>query len=526
MGTWQQLVSTALVGTERQAPVFDASVGAPISSQIDSADRENSLLTYAGVACLTRMAGSRSVQGAEDQIAAAEPEAAPRCGRLAAGMLAGLFAHPNEDQILEWLSIARQKGLRLPPELIPDALEYARKHAGSRPAVLAVAGNRGAWLARQNSEWSWSDAAHGLGLDAADDGKVATLWETGSSVERAALLAELRARDAEAARKLVESTWDADSPEDRATFLTTLRNGLSLNDEPLLERALDDKRKEIRRAAVELLWALPGSAAIRRMVGRADKLLSLKRSFLGGEALEVSLPDKWDEQLGRDGIEAKPPRRSGYGERAWLLRQIIGAIPPGHWSRALGRSPAQLIQSAAKNGDWKDLLLSAWTEASNRHHAAEWAEALMRFVLEQPKQALMEGKQPILPNLEALPEARLEDIIRLILEAEAPDRWHLPFELLNSRSSSWSATLARIIVPALLMDIRSYHSGSVQWWNAGQMLDLASRRTPPSLYDEIESLWSSGGKPRDAAGGRKVDASLDRLRFRWKMHRALDEEDR
>src|SRR4029079_1024555 len=49
--------------------------------------------------------------------------------------------------LTEYLALTRDAGLRLPDERLPDLFGIAARTTSLRPAILALAGPRGAWLA-------------------------------------------------------------------------------------------------------------------------------------------------------------------------------------------------------------------------------------------------------------------------------------------------------------------------------------------------------------------------------------------
>src|SRR5207249_3260798 len=117
---------------------------------------------------------------------------------------------------------------------------------------------------RQNPDWS------GLFVTSVENAD--ETWQTGTPQQRKLLLAVLRSSDPDKARELVESTWAEDSPEDRTAFLEAFAAGLAPADEPLLEKALDDKRKPVRDAAAQLLARLATSQLAHRMSTRLAAL--------------------------------------------------------------------------------------------------------------------------------------------------------------------------------------------------------------------------------------------------------------
>ena len=199
--------------------------------------------------------------------------------------------------------------------------------------------HRGEWLAAQRPDWSWvPDALSGAVARSAAAEQSDVDWAHLPSSERLPVLAVVRADDPARARSLVESTWTSDSARDRAAHLGALRVGLDPEDEPLLERALDDRAASVRDAAAVLLDGLPGSARAGRMAERLRPLIQpkgvLKRS------LEMALPDPPDAAGVRDGLGKPPGRRS---VRGWWLERICAGAPLDVWTDAAGWDPATIV---------------------------------------------------------------------------------------------------------------------------------------------------------------------------------------
>ncbi len=525
MSTWSALVSTALLGTERNRPAMsnEGSVACMLVRQTDTADAETTVLHQAAILTLARLAGFAPAEAElAEEIVQAEVEVSQRCGRRGTGILAKLLAEQKTDLVMEWLQAAQRAGRHAAPEVLPDLLDYGAKHAALRPAIAAAAGRRGVWLAKQNPDWHFArtDASEAASFT---DAEITAKWETGTSSERRVLLAGLRTRDSVRGLSLLESTWQTDSVNDRANFLPVLRNGLTFADEPFLEQALNDKRKEVRRTAADLLALIDLSAHCRRMTARVAPLLSLRRSLLGGEIIEVQLPTEWDASMGRDGIEAKPPKDSGYGERAWLIRQMLGFISPSWWVRSFHREPPQLLKAASKSAEWGDLLVAAWTEAANRFGLLAWKEALVSHAVDRPKSASKYPKEPILPALTGMPEERLESLLVHLFSTGQDAHGEMALPMLQERRSPWSSSLARIVVKGAFKTLKAQTGYTSAGFQAKSLLDLAALYSPPLLAEEFDAAWGSTGSKSTFASST-VDEFLKQILFRQDIRTAILEE--
>jgi hypothetical protein len=303
----EALTQAALLGTARSAPPAVELPEALVTAGETAPERR--LLRDAALLAVIGEAGELP-----DRVAAlpepAPDEARPRCPPAAAEHLRAILHGPYEAALGEWLDALARTGAVVPPEALRELLDRA---SGDRTLALRlerVLSERGRWLAVQHDDWEW-----------AAGGDPAERWETGTRSARLHLLRALRAADPAAARELIASTWAQEGARDRETFLAELETGLSAADEPFLEACLEDRAQGVRALAVGLLSAIPGSALSRRMAERLTPLIGTRL-----RTLTVELPD---EDLGRDGLTAKPP--SGMGERAWLLYQIVAAAPLSVW---------------------------------------------------------------------------------------------------------------------------------------------------------------------------------------------------
>jgi hypothetical protein len=505
---WADLVAAALLGTERQPPPLAPTGGAldAVLAALGPAAPPAQLLGAAGAVAAYRRAGRRhAVAAAPPEPAPADPR--PPCSPSADVRLAAMLAGDHADLLGEWLAAVATAGRRVAPSRLPDLLDLAARRADLRPAVLAAAGPRGAWLAGQNPTW----ASLVAGDDADDD---EALWQSGDRQARVALLARLRARDPAAARRLLESTWAEEPPDARAAFVGTLALGLSMADEPFLEAGLDDRRKEVRDAAVALLLRLSDSRLVRRMAERVVPSLRFSRGLrllpgFGVPRLDVDPPAAHDRAMGRDGVEAKAPHGQPLGDRAWWLRRLLAAVPPSACSAALGAAPSDLIDAAVKS-DWALALLAGWGDAAVNHRDADWAEALLA--------APHVPDETVAGLVELLPPERREALAERLLRAErgALRGDHPAMPVLRHCQHSWGDALARAVLARLREGIAGRDQRFGSDWPAQAALATFARRIPPTLADEAADGWPTGARFWQW-WSRPVEGMAATLRFRRDM---------
>ncbi|MEU7280275.1 DUF5691 domain-containing protein [Streptomyces sp. NPDC045431] len=517
--SWEDLVTSALLGTERRPP----------GAGSDGKDAPVALLDAAALHTVRRRAGLLPAP------AAAPPEPAPhdprppvpeaarrrltqlladRAGPSQGGGRRG--AAPDLTELLpQWLATANAHGYRAPASVLPSLLDAARARTDLRPQALTFAGPRGLWLARFNPEWRFAlrGPSGVAALPAPDDTPaVRSLWEEGLFAERVALLAAVRAHEPGAALALLRSTWSAERAEDRLMFLDSLRTGLSDADEPFLEDALSDRSRNVRATAAELLSALPHSALAARMAERAATCVSLDRT--GDTAvISVEAPHECDAGMQRDGVLPNPP--AGRGERSWWLGQLVEATPLAAWPARLGgRTPEEIVALPVAD-DWRDELHAAWCRAAVRQRDAAWSRALLGPPATPP--ASLAERSKLLSTLPADERALwVADFIAAHGLSEA-------FQLLGVCAVPWAEPLGRAVVDAL--DI-ARDAGSYPWSFSGVM-GLAERCLDPVEAARLEVLTAVPDEPEDAspgAGGYWSEAFqrlVSTLRLRATMHAEL-----
>ncbi|TDU89141.1 hypothetical protein EV138_2696 [Kribbella voronezhensis] len=433
MRGWDGLVSSALLGTERRPAHFDE-----LPESIREQLGDGGLLDAAALATVYKRAGRKPLEGLEP-LPQATGEDKPLPRRAAVRRLAAMLGGFQTAALGEWLRAADARGWGVPPEHLPALADYARGRSEYRPLVVKAAGRRASWLAELNPEWRFLHEA------VADSNKV-EIWTHGNAIQRRSWLRELRRRDPIAALEALREVWPAEVAPTRVEFLTLLGSELSLADEEFFEAALDDRSKEVRRAAAALLARLPGSQYGERMAARVRSHLMVSQGVLA-----VTLPSRVDAAMQRDGIDPQP--QEGIGKRAWWFRQILAAAP-------LAASEPEYLQLTVE-GCAPEVLQVAWAEAAVRERNVEWARALLQT--------------------KAATGNRIAELLRVLPD----DEWVPALEVLRAQVDlaelvgglpvPWPPALGQMVLD-LLMKV-----GTGRKW--ARLASIAARAVPPEVLN-------------------------------------------
>lgn len=407
---WDALLQAALVGSNRPWQLPPAPVDDPVADLLHAAyasaapDAPGQLLRLAGALAVCRRAGWQAplATAVVPDVAGTETRAVAD-GRWSQLLAQALAQGPLRLQMQVLYALDRQN-LCLPPGLLPQVLQLGRRSVEARADILPVIGVHGRWLAGHNPDW-----AYAKGVQEQQD--VQVQWELGSLEQRCAVLRAQRASDPGAARARLATDWGQLPAKDRLALLQTMVVGLCPEDEAFLQARLKDRAQDVRVEAADLLAALPDSAYAQRMVARLAPL-------------HLQAPDQAGADWKDDVLEPVRPKHEPLGERAWWLFQLARRSSLAWWSAHTGKTPSELVATAAK-GDWAEALLRGWSHAALRQRDAPWCAALLRGVPARYNQSAA--------LLAALPPEQRED-------------FH--FEQLDERSDS-SAQLPGVLAGCL-----------------------------------------------------------------------------
>ncbi|HEX2915332.1 MAG TPA: SWIM zinc finger family protein [Chloroflexia bacterium] len=511
---WQEILTAALVGTARQTPKPSGLSGSP-GEALAKLDRSNPDRYLLGAAALLSQYERSGQLPAPDSLPLPEvspQEILPRCSERAGSDLRQIMEGSYRALLPEWLANLVASKQRLPEERLPELFELGRQQTELQPLILAGMGRRGSWLAAQNAQWNYINSyAQAEAAGIAD-------WDTGEQAVRLLFLQKLRSTEPDRARVLLQATWNSEKAEDRAAFLARLKTGLSLEDEPFLETALDDRSREVRRVAAGLLASLPQSALSQRMLKRLEGHLFLRKQ-LWNYRLEVELPAAFDPEMERDGIDPKP--KANLGDKAGWFVQMLALIPPKVWVEKFGQ-PANKLLEEALDGDWFELLLEGWQQAALFHADTVWAEALWDFISKKPLKNKTFALDVRLAELLS-PERREQLALQLLKQYGTLYRDHPARKLLMACATPWSLELTREVLKSLSARIAE-NPGSWDYFLPTIFNEIGPYLNP-EIAGETSQIWPTNARAWNYVAN-SVTYLETLLQFRQEMLKALDDKNR
>lgn len=416
----------------------------------------------------------------------------------------------NVRLVEEWSSLAVQHGQRAPEVLVPQMLEIWVKSSGISMAVWQAMGASAVWLQSLNPAWQKRVGISALPED------LDALWENGRFAERLALLSSVREYEPKLTDRLLRATWSQDSADHRRKFIAQMNTNLSMDDEPLLEWALDDRSKQVREEAAKLLASLRGSQYAARMIDRAAAMFTLEKVKTGllrrtSEVVTIEPPKTWDVAWERDGLEEKPP--VSFGIRAWWMVQVISRTQLDALTERLGLTPQQMIDAAARS-EYAENLMNMFVSAAALLRSEAWSELLIRH-------AILKDVRPIVNVvtllLTSLPAAKFESMILELLRAErlSAESW-ITILFAADRHLSEPLTIAAI---SALAEARKLQSGN-EWAMMPYMDRLALLAYPSeSTLSAVEGFVSASFSDKPPPS---VVRCVDVLRLRVGMHKEFE----
>ncbi|TWP52756.1 hypothetical protein FKR81_06355 [Lentzea tibetensis] len=465
---WHETVQALLVGTNRGG-------GDPVRLLDDCA--------AFGVAAF-----GATVPPVVDALPIAEAPPTPNLPNQAAvAVLDAVLGLDDEVLLTEWCALARAHRVVAEHRKLPVLLAIGTARPGLRAAITEVLGPRGRWLAATREGWAWAlgspQAVEEIPLDDVLDLP---------SAQRVRALRRKRAFDPAGTGAFITEQFDVQRrASDRQVLVSALEIGLGVDDEELLELALDDRSSAVHDEALRLLRKLPGSSLAQRAEDRLGRGL-----WLTDDGFDVQTDELWTRQP--DAGEERDLMRDGSEKGvAGRIRGAAASVPPSHWTARLETDEAGAAR-VLRQGTWASALLRGVADRLGAaHDPRPWAVAAA--------QTLTGMEQ--LEMLGALPDEVAE---QAVVAVSASWNYDLLDHACAQLPSPWSAETTRALLHryAALPDPR---------WRRGR---------PPSVLlargdaDVLGAQWAvlTERWPENTL-------ELEVLRLRMKLRESFNQED-
>ncbi|AYQ32386.1 DUF5691 domain-containing protein [Runella sp. SP2] len=338
---WELLKKTALLGTERH-PLATEALPASIQeilAKSNKNDAEGYFLKAAALLYNYNRAGQNPSKITLPNLALEDAETSTFCPpKTVALWKKVLDLSPANPYLLELLlQNCHQKNWVLTDDLLVNALSNTPKQL--LPQLHLLLGVRGKWLAQFNETWQITDVSMSI-----------TQWEEGKPTERKAFLSELRRQNPAEALSLLAQAWPNESAKDRKSLLSTLKVGLSANDEPFLEQIHEELTKNLTSPKPvtleaihlinELRLSIQGSPFGKEVAEQIAKCITKKKGLLSAIGFssanyQLQLPDYemdfWNgnEMNQRFGFD-KLSSQKGVSDAEYWLQSLLRWLHPSH----------------------------------------------------------------------------------------------------------------------------------------------------------------------------------------------------
>jgi len=376
MNYWQQVIQTALIGTDKQT-LSANDMGEdllPVIATITSnqnIDKEEQFLQLATVVNQYTSCGTEAIVKTGISLPICEAETTAYCSPHAMAALKDILQEDSTSLLALWLQHCSNKELIVEPALLPILFDKAIQHKQLRPYAATCFGKRGAWLSQLNSEWNFA-------ITASDE----ELWQTGTADQRKKVLEQLRITNTTQAREWLQQTWPQENAASKQNLLEAFATNLSADDIPWLEGLSNEKSQKTKEQVLGLLKQIPNSTIVQQYIALLQQSVILKKEktmfgLSSKQVLQITMPEIIDEQLVKSGIE-KLSNTKEFSDDEWIAFQLMRQVPPTVLEKHFHLSAADIIQFLQKEEATKKFVPAIVT-ALVQFKDEQWAIAFMQY---------------------------------------------------------------------------------------------------------------------------------------------------
>ncbi|MBN8660096.1 MAG: hypothetical protein J0M35_07005 [Candidatus Obscuribacter phosphatis] len=253
----------------------------------------------------------------------------------------------GQKLIGDWLSLCVEHNYVVSRQRLPYLLELFREKPSLVAKLKACGGERLRFLLSQNKDWHKLLENEALATESIEE--LTALFQEGTAKERTDALLRLRKLDFTQAESLIEKDFVKETLESRVSILLVLEKSLCQSDQAFLQnKAIADKRKEVRELAGLLLCRLYSSSYSQKLVSILRQRIKFAQKF------ELDLNDIERDIVDYEDLVVKQNTMGTLGTKARIVLNMLALADPLIFKTFC--EPEALVQHINAS-EWREPLL-------------------------------------------------------------------------------------------------------------------------------------------------------------------------